>query len=59
MLGDEYILYGVINNEPLSMKVDMRSKVQPHTSIEICFDLSKIHIFDDGTGESIIEGSYL
>ena len=53
MLGNDYIVYGNVNGVPLVFKTDTRSEIKNHTTIRIGLDMSKIHLFDPVTENTI------
>ena len=55
LLGHESILHGTIgDNQKLVAKVATRLGIDSHTTIEVAFDLSKIHFFDKETTSRIV-----
>lgn len=55
MLGHEYILYGTVDECPITLKADLRNQVETNSHINVTFDLDKIHIFDAETGRTIAQ----
>lgn len=53
MLGHEYILYGKCEGFDLTMRTSLRVMAKKEKSLQIAFDLSKIHIFDKETEKSL------
>lgn len=54
LLGHECILHGTLANQPLVAKVNARVEANPHQTIDLAMDLSKVHFFDPETEKSII-----
>ncbi|NBK96964.1 MAG: sn-glycerol-3-phosphate ABC transporter ATP-binding protein UgpC [Erysipelotrichia bacterium] len=54
LLGHEYILHGKVAGQPMSAKVSARLEVKAHDSVDLTFDLSKIHFFDPETEKKIV-----
>ncbi|MBQ5399424.1 MAG: sn-glycerol-3-phosphate ABC transporter ATP-binding protein UgpC, partial [Ruminococcus sp.] len=53
LMGAEIYLYLNINGAPITARVDPASKAKPGDNIQIAFDLSKIHVFDKETEQTI------
>lgn len=53
MLGHEYILYGDIEGNELTMRSSLRVSAKEASELEIAFDLNKCHVFDAQTEKSI------
>lgn len=54
LLGHECILHGKMGEQPLVAKVASRLEVKAHESVDLTFDLSKVHFFDSETEMKII-----
>lgn len=54
LLGHECILHGLIESQPVVAKVASRLDVKSHDTVDLTFDLSKIHFFDVETTNTII-----
>ena len=53
LMGAEIYLYVNIGGVPVTARVEPTSTAQPGDNIEVAFDLSKIHIFDKETEQTI------
>lgn len=53
LMGAEIFLYVTIGNNSVTARVEPTSTAQPGDSIKVAFDLSKIHIFDKETEQTI------
>jgi multiple sugar transport system ATP-binding protein len=53
-VGSEVILLVSAGNRQLTAKVDPRTSAAAHQPIELCVDMSRMHLFDKTTG-SVIE----
>ncbi|MDQ0298779.1 multiple sugar transport system ATP-binding protein [Salibacterium salarium] len=53
MNGAETILYSVINGQQIIARVDSRSEVEADTTVDMAFDMNKIHFFDPETEQRI------
>ena len=53
LLGHEFILHGKIEGQDLVAKVSARIQAKAHSSIDVTFDLDKIHFFDPETENRI------
>ena len=63
MLGAEVYLYFTIDQFDITARVNARTTARPGDTVQLAFDLSKIHIFDKETvlplsAVTIIEGAY-
>ena len=54
MLGHEYILYGTIGDQELTLRTSLRVMAKQVSNLEIAFDLSKCHVFDKISERSIL-----
>ena len=52
-MGAEIYLYVNIGGVPVTARVEPTSTAQPGDNIKVAFDLSKIHIFDKETEQTI------
>ncbi|MEE0674662.1 MAG: TOBE domain-containing protein, partial [Ruminococcus sp.] len=53
LMGAEIFLYVNIGGVPITARVEPTSTAQPGDTIEIAFNLDKIHIFDKDTEQTI------
>ena len=53
LMGAEIYLYVHINGSPITARVDPASKAKPGDNIQIAFDLSRLHVFDKETEQTI------
>ena len=53
LMGAEIYLYVNIGGVPVTARVEPTSTAQPGDNIKVAFDLSKIHIFDKETEQTI------
>jgi multiple sugar transport system ATP-binding protein len=53
LMGAEIYLYLNINGAPITARVDPASTAKPGDNIKVAFDLSKIHVFDKETEQTI------
>ena len=53
LMGAEIYLYVNINGAPITARVEPTSKAKPGDKIKIAFDLSKLHVFDKETEQTI------
>ena len=54
MLGAEVYLYFTIDQFDITARVSARTTARPGDTIQLAFDLSKIHIFDKETEQIIV-----
>jgi multiple sugar transport system ATP-binding protein len=52
-MGSESYIYLTTGKTPLVARFDTQNQVEVNTDIEIVFDMSKAHMFDRTTGETI------
>ena len=52
VLGSEFIVYGKVKDNSLTVK--LQDKVKSHSTQECVIDVSKIHLFDEISGENIL-----
>ena len=55
MLGAEVYLYFTIDQFDITARVSARTTARPGDTIQLAFDLSKIHIFDKETEQKILD----
>ena len=53
LMGAEIYLYVNIHGAPITARVDPASKAKPGDNIKIAFELSRIHVFDKETEQTI------
>ena len=53
LLGNEYILHGMIGNTPMVAKVNARMELQPHQMLKLTIDANRMNFFDPETEEAI------
>jgi multiple sugar transport system ATP-binding protein len=53
-MGSEAYIYLTTGKSPFIARVDTHEQVEVNTDIELVFDMSKAHIFDANTGETIV-----
>ena len=56
LMGNESYLYGSTGSNPMvaRLQADLQSSLSTGESIELLFDMSKVHFFDNTTGKVII-----
>jgi multiple sugar transport system ATP-binding protein len=55
MLGAEVYLYFTIDQFDITARVNARTTARPGDTVQLAFDLSKIHIFDKETEQKILD----
>jgi multiple sugar transport system ATP-binding protein len=55
LMGNEIVLNLMVDNRPLTARVDPRTKVRPGQDISVLFDLDRLYTFDPETGISLAE----
>ena len=55
MLGAEVYLYFTIDQFDITARVNARTPARPGDTVQLAFDLSKIHIFDKETEQKILD----
>lgn len=53
LMGSEFILYTVIGEDEFIAKISTRQKPKVGETIELAFNLNKIHFFDVDSGDRI------
>ena len=54
MLGPEVYLYFTIDQFDITARVNPRTTARPGDTVQLAFDLSKIHLFDKETEKVIV-----
>ena len=54
MLGAEVYLYFTIDQFDITARVNARTTARPGDTVQLAFDLSKIHIFDKETEQVVV-----
>jgi multiple sugar transport system ATP-binding protein len=54
LMGNEVFLYLMTGDKPFLARVDARTRARPGQNIKVIFDMTNMHAFDTGTGDSLL-----
>jgi len=57
VLGSDQFIYGKVNDDSMTARVDPRLSVSPGDRVRLGIDLRRVHLFESSTGRAILDGS--